>query len=215
MMPNTWLDCVIEIVRFMVSGIFVLLRSSSCEMDIYEFFLQGLLYEMLRSAKRTDAKSNWKVLIMNKVTVKIMSCSCKMADITDGVSCKIGGRHKQEKTTTSYYGCGLLHSAYKRKKLIKNELPKNDYPCMNDPAPTFHGRSQCESARMADPPSAAPAHSMRSRRAATWARPRDSEDGYSSDSVLRHASSDFKKMGRRVFVFIVGGATRSELRVTS
>ncbi|XP_071692967.1 SNARE-interacting protein KEULE-like isoform X2 [Rutidosis leptorrhynchoides] len=88
-------------------------------------------------------------------------------------------------------------------KLIKNELPKNDYPCMNDPAPTFHGRTQSESARMVDPPSAAPAHSMRSRRTATWA----------SDSVLRHASSDFKKMGRRVFVFIVGGATRSELRV--
>ncbi|XP_076923705.1 SNARE-interacting protein KEULE-like isoform X2 [Bidens hawaiensis] len=92
-------------------------------------------------------------------------------------------------------------------KLTKNELPKNDYPCMNDPSPTFHGRSQSESA---PPP---PAHSIRSRRTATWARPRDSEDGYSSDSILRHTSSDFKKMGRRVFVFIVGGATRSELRV--
>lgn len=34
---------------------------------------------------------------------------------------------------------------------------------------------------------------------------------YSSDSVLRHASSDFKKMGQRIFVFIVGGATRSEV----
>ncbi|KAL9998388.1 putative sec1-like protein [Helianthus debilis subsp. tardiflorus] len=95
-------------------------------------------------------------------------------------------------------------------KLSKNELPKNDYPCMNDPSPTFHGRSQSESTKMVDPP---PVHSMRSRRAATWARPRDSDDGYSSDSVLRHASSDFKKMGRRIFVFIVGGTTRSELRV--
>ncbi|KAI3727528.1 hypothetical protein L6452_16144 [Arctium lappa] len=95
-------------------------------------------------------------------------------------------------------------------KLSKNELPKNDYPCMNDPSPTFHGRSQSESAKMTEPPAA---HSMRSRRTATWARPRDSEDGYSSDSILRHASSDFKKMGRRIFVFIVGGATRSELRV--
>ncbi|XP_022025686.1 SNARE-interacting protein KEULE isoform X1 [Helianthus annuus] len=91
-------------------------------------------------------------------------------------------------------------------KLSKNELPKNDYPCMNDPSPTFHGRSQSESA-------VPPAQSVRSRRTATWARPRDSEDGYSSDSILRHTSSDFKKMGRRVFVFIVGGATRSELRV--
>ncbi|KAA8521922.1 hypothetical protein F0562_012764 [Nyssa sinensis] len=51
------------------------------------------------------------------------------------------------------------------------------------------------------------------RRTATWARPRNSDDGYSSDSILRHASSDFKKMGKRIFVFIVGGATRSELRV--
>ncbi|PWA42415.1 Sec1-like protein [Artemisia annua] len=67
-----------------------------------------------------------------------------------------------------------------------------------------------ESAKMVEPP---PAHSMISRRTATWARPRNSDDGYSSDSVLRHASSDFKKMGRRVYVFIVGGATRSELRV--
>ncbi|PON42972.1 Sec1-like protein [Parasponia andersonii] len=34
-----------------------------------------------------------------------------------------------------------------------------------------------------------------------------------SDSVLRHASNDSEKMGQRIFVFIIGGATRSELRV--
>jgi hypothetical protein len=34
-----------------------------------------------------------------------------------------------------------------------------------------------------------------------------------SDSVLRHASSDFKKMGQRIFVFVIGGATRSEVRI--
>ena len=28
----------------------------------------------------------------------------------------------------------------------------------------------------------------------------------------KHSSSDFKKMGQRIFIFIVGGATRSELR---
>lgn len=32
-----------------------------------------------------------------------------------------------------------------------------------------------------------------------------------SDSVLRTASSDFKKMGQRIFIFIIGGATRSEV----
>ncbi|RDX65211.1 SNARE-interacting protein KEULE, partial [Mucuna pruriens] len=43
---------------------------------------------MLRSARSTDSKA-WKVLIMDKVTVKVMSHSCKMADITDQeVSCE-------------------------------------------------------------------------------------------------------------------------------
>lgn len=93
--------------------------------------------------------------------------------------------------------------------LCKRELSKDDYPCMNDPSPTFHGTTQSAAVHQAPV-----AHSMRSRRTPTWARPRNSDDdGYSSDSVLRHASSDFKKMGQRVFVFIVGGATRSELRV--
>ncbi|PWA81510.1 Sec1-like protein [Artemisia annua] len=89
----------------------------------------------------------------------------------------------------------------------QNELPKEDYPCMNDPSRTFHGRTQSESAKMVEP---SLAHSMISRRTATWALPRNSYDGNSSDSVLRHASSDFKKIGRRVYVFIVSGATRSE-----
>lgn len=95
-------------------------------------------------------------------------------------------------------------------KLSKGELPKNDYPCMNDPSPTTNGNTQSVSARTTQVPTA---HSMRSRRTPTWARPRHSDDGYSSDSVLRHASSDLKKLGQRIFVFIIGGATRSELRV--
>ncbi|XP_059442296.1 SNARE-interacting protein KEULE [Corylus avellana] len=93
-------------------------------------------------------------------------------------------------------------------KLGKGELPKDDYPCLNDPSQTFHGTSNTAAVNPAPA-----AHSMRSKRTHTWARPRNSDDGYSSDSVLRHASSDFKKMGQRIFVFIVGGATRSELRV--
>ncbi|KAE8717227.1 putative protein transport Sec1a [Hibiscus syriacus] len=95
-------------------------------------------------------------------------------------------------------------------KLSLGELSKDDYPCMNDPTPSFHSTSPAVSI-IHDAPVA---HSMRSRRTPTWARPRGSdEEGYSSDPVLRHASSDFKKMGKRIFVFIVGGATRSELRV--
>ncbi|KAI3886609.1 hypothetical protein MKW92_014398 [Papaver armeniacum] len=101
-------------------------------------------------------------------------------------------------------------------KVSKGELPKNEYACMNEPNPsttiTSNRSLPSASARTSQAPVAA-AHSMRSRRTATWARPRGSDDGYSSDSVLRHASSDFKRMGQRIFVFIIGGATRSELRV--
>ncbi|CAL0312938.1 unnamed protein product [Lupinus luteus] len=92
-------------------------------------------------------------------------------------------------------------------KVSKNELSNEDYPCLNDPSPTFHGTPYAGSV-IHNPP----AHSMRSRRTPTWARPRGSDDGYSSDSVLKHSSSDLKKMGQRIFIFIVGGATRSELR---
>ena len=61
-------------------------------------------------------------------------------------------------------------------KLNKGELPKNEYPCMNDPSPTMHGTTQGLSSRTSQ---VEPAHSMRSRRTATWARPRNSDDGYS------------------------------------
>ncbi|KAL6007963.1 STXBP unc-18 S1 [Asimina triloba] len=96
-------------------------------------------------------------------------------------------------------------------KLSKGELPKDEYPCLNDPSTTIHGANHSTSVRTTQ---GQPPHSVRSRHpAATWARPRNSDDGYSSDSILKHASSDFKKMGQRIFVFIIGGATRSELRV--
>ncbi|KAK4557988.1 hypothetical protein RGQ29_007654 [Quercus rubra] len=93
-------------------------------------------------------------------------------------------------------------------KLHKGELSKDEYPCLNDPSQTFHGTSQTAAVNHA--PVSNPAQSKRTHK---WARPRNSDDGYSSDSILRHASSDFKKMGQRIFVFIIGGATRSELRV--
>uniref|UniRef100_A0A0D9VFM8 SNARE-interacting protein KEULE n=1 Tax=Leersia perrieri TaxID=77586 RepID=A0A0D9VFM8_9ORYZ len=96
-------------------------------------------------------------------------------------------------------------------KISKGELPKDEYYCMNDPSPSFHGLPMSSSVRTS--PAHQPAHSMRSRRTGgTWARPRGSDDGYSSDSVLKHSSSDFKKLGQRIFVFVIGGATRSELR---
>ncbi|KAL0920441.1 hypothetical protein M5K25_009579 [Dendrobium thyrsiflorum] len=46
-----------------------------------------LLYEMLRSTMSKDSKARRKVLIMDKLTTKIMSCACKMTAINEeGVS---------------------------------------------------------------------------------------------------------------------------------
>eukprot|EP00245_Coleochaete_scutata_P005277 TRINITY_DN18717_c0_g1_i1.p1 TRINITY_DN18717_c0_g1~~TRINITY_DN18717_c0_g1_i1.p1 ORF type:complete len:662 (+),score=131.15 TRINITY_DN18717_c0_g1_i1:190-2175(+) len=47
---------------------------------------ERLLKDMLRSAK-VPGTSEWKVLVIDEVTTKVMSTSCKMADITDeGIS---------------------------------------------------------------------------------------------------------------------------------
>ncbi|GAV60235.1 Sec1 domain-containing protein [Cephalotus follicularis] len=100
--------------------------------------------------------------------------------------------------------------------LGKGELPKNDYSCMNEPTvqpDTHSGSVRKTQAPVASSERKAPAQSMRSRRTATWARPRCSDDGNSSNSILKHATTDFKNLGQRIFVFIIGGATRSELRV--
>ncbi|KAL1546464.1 Protein transport Sec1a [Salvia divinorum] len=100
-------------------------------------------------------------------------------------------------------------------KLSKGELPKDEYHCMNNPTDPNSTRSQrtnggAQVASIKEGQSTAP-HSMRSRRTATWARSRFSDDGTSNDLVLN--TVPLKKMGQRIFVFIVGGATRSELRV--
>ncbi|KAK7390113.1 hypothetical protein VNO78_25412 [Psophocarpus tetragonolobus] len=97
--------------------------------------------------------------------------------------------------------------------LNKNELSKTEYSCKNEPSPSnAKGGSVRNNQQTQTAPTAAP-HSMRSRRTANWGRSRSSDDGYSSDSTLKNVITDFKKMGKRIFVFIIGGATRSELRV--
>ncbi|MCL7042568.1 hypothetical protein MKW94_026480 [Papaver nudicaule] len=73
-------------------------------------------------------------------------------------------------------------------KLNKGELPENEYACMNDPSQSVNGTAS---------------HSVRPRRTGSWARPRRSESG----------SSGSRRMSKRIFVFIIGGATRAELRV--
>lgn len=101
--------------------------------------------------------------------------------------------------------------------LNKGILPKNEYPSTNQSENVQDGSlgGSVRARRSSDvaPERKAPAHSMRTRRTPNWARPSYSDDGYSSDSVLKNACNDLKRMmGKRIFVFIVGGATRSELR---
>ncbi|CAI0385492.1 unnamed protein product [Linum tenue] len=105
-------------------------------------------------------------------------------------------------------------------KVNKGALPKDEYVCMNETAAKSGGSgegskagSESTSNAGGGPERRAPAHSKRSRRTPAWARQHHSDDGYSSDSVLKNAVLDPKNMGQRIFVFIIGGATRSELRV--
>lgn len=88
-------------------------------------------------------------------------------------------------------------------KIDKHDLPKDEYKCINDPS--TRGVSGHAAGR------AAAQQSRRSRR--TPAPGKASDDGHSSDSVLKNAANDLKHMGQRIFVFIIGGATRSELRI--
>ncbi|XP_071688718.1 protein transport Sec1a-like [Rutidosis leptorrhynchoides] len=98
-------------------------------------------------------------------------------------------------------------------KLGKRELPKDEYQCMNSPSSSSQsGSTHSTHDTSARSGAANHPHSRRSRRTATWAKPRSSADGHSS-SASTSTSSDFKNMGQRIFVFIIGGATRSELRV--
>ncbi|XP_060169149.1 protein transport Sec1a-like [Lycium barbarum] len=101
-------------------------------------------------------------------------------------------------------------------KMCKGDLSKDDYQCLNNPQSAT--REVNGSSARNIPPKATEStnsnpRSVRSRRTPNWARSRTSDDGYSSDSSLRSFSTDFKNMGQRIFVFIIGGATRSELRV--
>ncbi|KAI4380872.1 hypothetical protein MLD38_007011 [Melastoma candidum] len=96
---------------------------------------------------------------------------------------------------------------------------ENGYASMNDNRPQVQDEGSNRSSRSSQAPTPpqpekkTDAHSIRSRQTATWARSQTSDDWSSSDSVLKHLPADFRKMGQCMFIFIVGGATRFELRV--
>ncbi|XWS35686.1 hypothetical protein CRYUN_Cryun20dG0017700 [Craigia yunnanensis] len=162
--------------------------------------------------------------------MQLLGGSSQNKKATTGFSLKFDGKKTKQATRKDRTGEEETWQLFRFYPMIeelvenlsKGELPKNDYSCMNEPSPTIQDKSQSSSLRARQPPAAPaaagptekrPAHSMRSRRTATWARPHSSDDGYSIDSVLKNAAADFKRMGQRIFVFIIGGATRSELRV--
>lgn len=93
-------------------------------------------------------------------------------------------------------------------EIDKGELSKTDYQIINEPSRSIKERRKSEGTIVTT--TTAP-RSVRSRRTATWARQQHSDDG-SGDSVLGHSSGDFKMVGSRIFIFLIGGATRSEIR---
>ncbi|KAJ4727123.1 SNARE-interacting protein KEULE [Melia azedarach] len=146
---------------------------------------------------------------------------------TDGFSLKFDGQKTKQAARKERPGEEETWQLFKFypiieeliENLYKGELSKNEYSCMNNPSPAAQEANQTSSVRKkaaaaaaAAPEKKTPAHSMRSRRTPSWAKPHNSDDGSSSDSILKHASADLRKMGQRIFVFIIGGATRSELR---
>ncbi|KAH7577788.1 hypothetical protein JRO89_XS01G0299500 [Xanthoceras sorbifolium] len=157
----------------------------------------------------------------------------------------LGGSSDSKKTSTSSFSLKFDGQKELIENLGKGEFPKDGYACMNDPKPvvqedTISVRKKTAPTTPAPSERKTPAHSKRSRRTPSWAKPQLSDDGSSrfadaqfllvytgdsslyfssaafcSDSILKHASAelDLRKMGQRIFVFIIGGATRSELRV--
>ncbi|EOX96216.1 Secretory 1A [Theobroma cacao] len=156
--------------------------------------------------------------------MQLLGGSSQSKKATSGFSLKFDGQKTKQATRKDRTGEEETWQLFRFYPMIeelienlsKGELPKNDYSCMNEPSAVVQDRPQNGSMRTRPTPAAPtekrPAHSMRSRRTATWARPHSSDDGYSSDSVLKNATADFKRMGQRIFIFIIGGATRSELR---
>jgi len=93
-----------------------------------------------------------------------------------------------------------LHTFFSLQELIeklnKRELPQSEYPCMNEPSPaapaaTSNGGSGRTTQVPSTQTSSAPAHSMRSRRTANWAKTR------SDDGTSRYKGSNYSFKGNR------------------
>ncbi|KAL2234000.1 protein transport Sec1a isoform X1 [Sesamum indicum] len=212
-----------EVIHFLRSN-----QNAPCENKLRLLMIYGCVYpEKFEGDKAVKLMQLAKLSRADMKTVKNMklleASSDSRKSSNGGFSLKFDSaktKHAERQDRTGEEETWALFRFYPKieeliEKLNKRELPKDEYQCMNtSPTPsnraTTHGSSgapQPPSGKTGQP------HSMRSRRTATWARTRNSDDGTSSDSVLKCISTDFRKMGQRIFIFIIGGATRSELRV--
>ncbi|GAB4861893.1 Protein transport Sec1a [Ancistrocladus abbreviatus] len=133
----------------------------------------------------------------------------------DGQKTKVAARKDKTNNEEETWALSRFYPMLEEliENLNKGELSKNEYQCLNEPSPSAKEDSERGHKRNGSRSGTTGPHSMRSRRTATWARPHHSDDGYGSDSILKDAANDLRKMGQRIFIFIIGGATRSELRV--
>ncbi|GMH00587.1 hypothetical protein Nepgr_002426 [Nepenthes gracilis] len=161
------------------------------------------------SSKDMKAVQNMRLLAGSRDTQKKSngSFSLKFDAQKKKVAARKDRAHADEETWALSRFYPMLEELIEN--LSKGELPKNGYRCLNEPSPSAIKDGQNLSVRK----NSTIPRSMRSRRTATWAQPHHSDDGHGSDSILGNASNDLKKMGPRIFIFIIGGATRSELRV--
>ncbi|KAL7610833.1 protein transport Sec1a [Lactuca sativa] len=116
---------------------------------------------------------------------------------------RTGGGEEEEETWQLSRFYPMLEDLIE--KLGKNDMPKDEYQCMNGPRPK-NAATNDTSAK-----SGGTANHPNSRRSRRTTKPHASGDGHSGNSTS--TATDFKNMGQRIFVFIIGGATRSELRV--
>lgn len=85
-------------------------------------------------------------------------------------------------------------------KLSKGNLPREEYPCMNDPSPSFHSTPVSTPPRTTNNAPHVPAQSVRSRRTGTWARPRNSDDGYSRYTLPLRINKQQHIIGNKVII---------------
>ncbi|KAL0429015.1 UNVERIFIED_CONTAM: protein transport Sec1a [Sesamum radiatum] len=211
-----------EVIHFLRSH-----QNASCENKLRLLMIYGVVYpEKFEGDKALKLMQLAKLSRADMTTVKNMklleaSSESRKSSI-GGFSLKFDSaktKHAERQDRTGEEETWALFRFYPKieeliEKLSKRELPKDEYQCMNaSPTPSNRAPTNASSGAPQPPGKTGQPHSMRSRRTATWARTRNSDDGTSSDSVLKCVSTDFRKMGQRIFVFIIGGATRSELRV--